>query len=44
MENFDYRNYLKNNPLLTEESNGKVLTESVNEDERTDDEKEVYKD
>ena len=44
MENFDYRNYLKNNPLLTEESNGKVLTESVNEDARTDAEQEGYKD
>jgi hypothetical protein len=35
MDNFDYKNYLKNNPLLTE---------SVNEDARTDAEQEGYKD
>ena len=44
MENFDYRNYLKNNPLTSETSEEKVITESVNEDARTDAEQEGYKD
>jgi hypothetical protein len=35
MDNFDYTNYLKNNPLLTE---------SISEDARTDAEQEGYKD
>ena len=30
MKNFDYRNYLKNNPLLKEIEEEKVITESVN--------------
>ena len=44
MKNFDYRNYLKNNPLLKEIEEEKVITESVNEDARTDAEEEGYKD
>lgn len=43
MENFDYRNYLKNNPLLAKEDE-KIITENVNEDARTDAEEEGYKD
>ena len=35
MDNFDYKNYLKNNPLLNE---------SISEDARTDAEQEGYKD
>ena len=43
MENFDYKNYLKNNPLLEKEDE-KIITENVNEDARTDAEEEGYKD
>ncbi len=44
MENFDYVNYLKNNPLTSKEIEDKVITESVNEDARTDAEQEGYED
>lgn len=55
MENFDYKNYLKNNPLLEKEDE-KIITENVNEemkkdsksdmkeDARTDAEQEGYED
>ena len=44
MENFDYRNYLKNNPLTSEKPEDKMITENINEDARTDAEQEGYKD
>ena len=44
MENFDYKQYLKNNPLTSEQSEEKVINESVNEDARTDAEQEGYED
>ena len=44
MKNFDYRNYLKNNPLTSEKPEDKMITENINEDARTDAEQEGYKD
>jgi hypothetical protein len=48
MDNFNYQEYLKNNPLLQEEVKDQLISESqeveVKEDARTDAEQEGYKD
>tara|TARA_B110000238_G_C16000945_1_gene384419 strand:+ start:113 stop:592 length:480 start_codon:yes stop_codon:yes gene_type:complete len=48
MSNFNYQEYLRNNPLLKEEVKDQLITESqeveVDEDARTDAEQEGYKD
>ena len=48
MSNFNYQEYLKNNPLLQEEVKDQLISESqeveVKEDARTDAEQEGYKD
>ena len=48
MSNFNYQEYLRNNPLLKEEIKDQLITESqeveVDEDARTDAEQEGYKD